>query len=44
MSALIANELEIAPPEVVRQATRDFATTLAETPQFKAYEEAVRTA
>jgi len=34
------NELELAPPEVVRQAARDFAAVLAETPQFKAYEEA----
>ncbi len=34
------NELELAPPEVVRQAARDFAAALAETPQFKAYEEA----
>ncbi len=35
------NELELAPPEVVRQAARDFAVALAETPQFKAYEEAI---
>jgi hypothetical protein len=35
------NELELAPPEVVRQAARDFAVALAETPQFKAYEQAV---
>jgi cell fate (sporulation/competence/biofilm development) regulator YlbF (YheA/YmcA/DUF963 family) len=35
------NELELAPPEVVRQAARDFAAALAETPQFRAYEEAV---
>jgi cell fate (sporulation/competence/biofilm development) regulator YlbF (YheA/YmcA/DUF963 family) len=34
------NELELAPPDVVRQAARDFAAALAETPQFKAYEEA----
>lgn len=34
------NELELAPPEVVRQSARDFAVALAETPQFKAYEEA----
>jgi cell fate (sporulation/competence/biofilm development) regulator YlbF (YheA/YmcA/DUF963 family) len=34
------NELELAPTEVVRQAARDFAAVLAETPQFKAYEEA----
>ncbi len=35
------NELELAPSEVVRQAARDFALALAETPQFKAYEEAI---
>ena len=34
------NELELAPASVVKQAARDFAATLAETPQFKAYEEA----
>ena len=34
------NELELAPPEVVHQSARDFAVALAETPQFKAYEEA----
>ncbi len=35
------NELEVAPPEVVQQAARDFAVALSETPQFKAYEEAI---
>jgi cell fate (sporulation/competence/biofilm development) regulator YlbF (YheA/YmcA/DUF963 family) len=35
------NELELAPPEVLRQAARDFALALAETPQFKAYEDAI---
>lgn len=40
MSDFNLNELELAPPEVVRQATRDFAAALVETPQFKAYEEA----
>jgi cell fate (sporulation/competence/biofilm development) regulator YlbF (YheA/YmcA/DUF963 family) len=35
------NELELAPPEVVRQSARDFAVALAETPQFKTYEEAI---
>jgi cell fate (sporulation/competence/biofilm development) regulator YlbF (YheA/YmcA/DUF963 family) len=34
------NELELAPPEVVHLAARDFAAALAETPQFRAYEEA----
>src|SRR5512139_4047707 len=41
MSDSALNELELAPPEVVRQAARDFAAALAETPQFRAYEEAV---
>ncbi len=40
MTDVVLNELELAPPEVVREAARDFATALAETPQFKAYEEA----
>ena len=40
MSDGVLNELELAPVSVVRQAARDFAATLAETPQFKAYEEA----
>ena len=40
MTDVVLNELELAPPEVVRQSARDFATALAETPQFKAYEEA----
>ncbi len=34
------NELELALPEVVCQSARDFAVALAETPQFKTYEEA----
>ncbi len=40
MTDVVLNELELAPSEVVRQAARDFATALTETPQFKAYEEA----
>ncbi len=32
------NEMEVAPPSVVRAAGRDFAAALAETPQFKAFE------
>ncbi len=40
MDDVALNELELAPPEVVRQSARDFAAALAETPQFKAYEEA----
>lgn len=34
------NELELATASVVKQAACDFAAALAETPQFKAYEEA----
>ena len=41
MSDFDLNELEVAPPEVVRQSARDFAVALSETPQFKAYEEAL---
>ena len=41
MSDFDLNELELAPPEVVRQSARDFAVALSETPQFKAYEEAI---
>ncbi len=40
MTDFVLNELELAPPEVVHQSARDFAAALAETPQFKAYEEA----
>ncbi len=40
MTDVALNELELAPLEVVRQSTRDFAAALAETPQFQAYEEA----
>ena len=40
MTDVALNELELAPPEVVRQSARDFAAALAETPQFKAYDEA----
>jgi cell fate (sporulation/competence/biofilm development) regulator YlbF (YheA/YmcA/DUF963 family) len=41
MTDYALNELELAPPEVVHQSARDFAAALAETPQFRAYEEAV---
>jgi len=40
MTDLVLNDLELAPPSVVRQAARDFAIALAETPQFKAFEQA----
>lgn len=41
MSDFDLKELELAPPEVVRQSARDFAVALSETPQFKAYETAI---
>src|SRR5512143_3483929 len=34
------NEIEVASPAVVEAAGRDFAAALAETPQFKAFEQA----
>lgn len=34
------NDVEVAPPSVVRQAARDFAAALAETPQFAHFEAA----
>jgi len=40
MTDMLLNELEVAPPAVVKQSARDFAAALAETPQFKAFEEA----
>lgn len=40
MTNLTVNELELAPPAVIRQAARDFAQALAETPQFQALEAA----
>ncbi len=42
MSDFALNELELAPPEVVRQSARDFATALAETQQFQTFETAVQ--
>jgi cell fate (sporulation/competence/biofilm development) regulator YlbF (YheA/YmcA/DUF963 family) len=36
----IENDLDIAPPSVVLQAASDFASALAETPQFQAFERA----
>ena len=35
-----ANDIEIAPPSVVKQAARNFASVLSETPQFKSFEQA----
>ena len=42
MSNFALNELEIAPPDVVRQSARDFATALAETQQYQTFEAAVQ--
>ena len=41
MSNIAVSELEVAPPEVVRQSARDFATALAETPQYQVFEAAI---
>lgn len=40
MDEMELNEIEVASPSVVRTAARDFAAVLAETPQFKAFEQA----
>ena len=40
MNDKAVNDIEVAPPSVVKQAARDFASTLAETPQFKSFEQA----
>lgn len=40
MKEAIEDNLEIAPTGVVLQAARNFAAALAESPQFKAFEEA----
>ena len=40
MDEMELREMEIAPPSVVRAPGRDFAAALAETPQFKAFEQA----
>lgn len=42
MNNFALNELEVAPPEVVRQAARDFAVALGETPQYQTFDEAVQ--
>ncbi len=34
------NDIDVAPPSVVHAAARNFAAALAETPQFKAFEQA----
>lgn len=43
MTTLYVDELEVAPPAVVRQAARDFAAALASTAEFQALEEAAAT-
>jgi cell fate (sporulation/competence/biofilm development) regulator YlbF (YheA/YmcA/DUF963 family) len=40
MTDSIPDDQEIATPSVVRQAARDFASDLATTPQFRAFEQA----
>lgn len=40
MNEFELNDIDVASPSVVRSAARDFATALAETPQFKAFEQA----
>jgi cell fate (sporulation/competence/biofilm development) regulator YlbF (YheA/YmcA/DUF963 family) len=40
MEDILSEDIEIAPTSVVKQAARDFAAALAETPQFKAFEQA----
>lgn len=40
MENMIIEDLEIAPPSVVKQSAQDFAAALAETQQFKAFEQA----
>ena len=40
MSDKAINDIEVAPPSVVKQAARNFASILAETSQFKFFEQA----
>ena len=40
MTDFVLSDLDIAPPEVVKQVAHDFAAALAAAPQFKAFEEA----
>jgi len=39
MEDMVLEDIEISSPSVVKQAARDFATALAETKQFKAFEQ-----
>ena len=40
MTDHVLDDIEIAPPSVVKQAARDFAAALSETPQYRAFEQA----
>ena len=40
MDDKVFDDIEIAPPSVVKRVARDFAAALAETPQFKTFEHA----
>ena len=40
MNDFVFDDIEVAPPSVVKRTARDFAAALAETTQFKAYEQA----
>ena len=40
MTDITTNDIDVASPSVVRTAARNFAAALAETPQFKAFEQA----
>ncbi|MGC8854959.1 MAG: YlbF family regulator [Halothiobacillaceae bacterium] len=40
MTDLVLSDIAIAPPEVVRHATRDLAAALAQTPAFRAFAQA----
>jgi cell fate (sporulation/competence/biofilm development) regulator YlbF (YheA/YmcA/DUF963 family) len=40
MNKFEPNDIDVASPTVVRSAARDFATALAETPQFRTFEQA----
>ena len=40
MEDMISEDIEMASPSVVKQAARDFAAALAETPQFRTFEQA----
>ena len=40
MSDQAINDIEVAPTSAVKQSARTFASVLAETPQFKSFEQA----